>query len=670
MATWGNLQTWTWDSLSAFTWGNLSDGFGSSPSTIQTRQRTPLPRPRRGQFFAVVPAPIQATFPTFTDQAGPRPRFAPKPRRGHFAEPPWGQGAVTTAYPALTDQAGPRPRFAARLRRGHWFEPAWPQGRQGSLYPTFTDPPGSRPRCLPKLRRGAFYAPPWPQGTQGQPYPSFTDPAGNRPRWAPKLRRGHLIEPGWPQADQGLAYPSFTEPSGPRPRFAAKLRRGHFIDVPVLPLVPPPPGSVSPERRRIYTARRGHFAEPAWGQATQGVAFPTFLHQSGPRPRLAPKLRRGHFSEAPAITVIPSFAVFIDPPGTRPRWFPRPARGRFASPPWPQGAQGSPYPTFTDQAGSRPRWLPRLRRGHFVEPPWVPPVVVPPPPFLVARHQPARVVRRARFVEPPWTTRVSPPPSTMVSRRRGLPRVQRRKRFDPPWTPVATPGFLITRRAKVASPRRGKIISPPWKQGPQYYWDPTILRGRVSLFRPVRRGHLAEPGWPQGLAPTRQIVLYFGRIDLKWLLGPIPGSNWSFGRFYDKWQIFSDPGSAWALGKPETKWALGGPYVGANPLVGAISAESLEYIRIPVIASVNSVIINPTTDVVKMAFLASSSAPTVGDWQTASWDIAGPNQYQAQCLIGPGGTIALAKGSYYVWVMVTDNPEIVVRQVGTITVTT
>src|SRR5215213_2781554 len=99
-----------------------------------------------------------------------------------------------------------------------------------------------------------------------------------------------------------------------------------------------------------------------------------------------------------------------------------------------------------------------------------------------------------------------------------------------------------------------------------------------------------------------------------------------------------------------------------------ISAQSKEYLKIPVSARDNSGIINPTGDPVAFAFLAPESPPvggttwTSGDWETATGFGTGDPVYKARCLIGPGGAVALAAGSYDVWVRVGHNTEVVMRK--------
>lgn len=118
------------------------------------------------------------------------------------------------------------------------------------------------------------------------------------------------------------------------------------------------------------------------------------------------------------------------------------------------------------------------------------------------------------------------------------------------------------------------------------------------------------------------------------------------------------------LGRVVPKWEVG-------VLQGtSISSQSLEYVRIgSVSAQFGGIAVNPTADVVKMAFMSSTAAPSVSDWKTASWNTVGAGQYQIQCLIGPGGVIQLTPGYWYVWVQITDNPETIVRSADILQVT-
>ncbi len=119
----------------------------------------------------------------------------------------------------------------------------------------------------------------------------------------------------------------------------------------------------------------------------------------------------------------------------------------------------------------------------------------------------------------------------------------------------------------------------------------------------------------------------------------------------------------WTLGPPITKWQIGGN------LVLTIPAASLEYVRVPVQAVSNGVWLDPTADTVKMAFLATFDEPAAGDWKTATWNTVGGGLYQAQCLVGPTGTVTLTAGTWYLWVQITATPEAVVRQAGQLQVT-
>ncbi len=159
---------------------------------------------------------------------------------------------------------------------------------------------------------------------------------------------------------------------------------------------------------------------------------------------------------------------------------------------------------------------------------------------------------------------------------------------------------------------------------------------------------VADAFWPLWGTPPRTPTFSYGRTALRWCVGDLAPSNW-------------------AAGVNSLKWSIGGIQMDAEV---PISALSLEYIRVPVMATVNGQAANPTTDVVKMAFLQGlSTQPSVGDWKTASWDTGnGTGQYFAQCLVGPAGAVTLTAGTWYVWIQISDNPEIPVRQVGVLQV--
>lgn len=105
----------------------------------------------------------------------------------------------------------------------------------------------------------------------------------------------------------------------------------------------------------------------------------------------------------------------------------------------------------------------------------------------------------------------------------------------------------------------------------------------------------------------------------------------------------------------------------------SISALSTEYVEVPVRATSGGLPYNPTADAVQMAFIAGWTEPQNSDWQPASWAWTTPvtgTWYAAQCLVGPqNGGFDLAIGTYNVWVKITDNPAVPVRNTGTLTIT-
>lgn len=107
----------------------------------------------------------------------------------------------------------------------------------------------------------------------------------------------------------------------------------------------------------------------------------------------------------------------------------------------------------------------------------------------------------------------------------------------------------------------------------------------------------------------------------------------------------------------------------------SFSAASLEPVLVSVFAVRNGTAVDPTSDTVAMAFLPEppeEASPEADDWETASWETdatTDPDQYRAKCLVGPGGDATLAAGTWYVWVKVTDSPDVPVKYSGVIRVT-
>jgi len=101
-----------------------------------------------------------------------------------------------------------------------------------------------------------------------------------------------------------------------------------------------------------------------------------------------------------------------------------------------------------------------------------------------------------------------------------------------------------------------------------------------------------------------------------------------------------------------------------------ISVLSTVYVQVPIEAIESGAAIDPTSDTVKMAFMAAWAPPGSGDWKTAVWDTStAPGIYLAQCLVGPAGTVTLATGTYDIWVQISASPETPVLQGGTLTIT-
>lgn len=105
-----------------------------------------------------------------------------------------------------------------------------------------------------------------------------------------------------------------------------------------------------------------------------------------------------------------------------------------------------------------------------------------------------------------------------------------------------------------------------------------------------------------------------------------------------------------------------------TPGAAVISRLSVEFIIVPVNAVFDGATFNPTGDIVQFAFTVGyGSQPQT--WYVGSWD-ANPVQgiwYNAKILVGPSiSAVTLAPGTYTVWVKITDNPEVPVRQAGSL----
>jgi hypothetical protein len=93
-----------------------------------------------------------------------------------------------------------------------------------------------------------------------------------------------------------------------------------------------------------------------------------------------------------------------------------------------------------------------------------------------------------------------------------------------------------------------------------------------------------------------------------------------------------------------------------------MSQLSTQYVFIPVTATKSGIPYNPTGDPVVFAFAATAThVPQISDWVAGSWDVNTSSvlfPYSAKCLVGPAGIINPGIGRYYMYIKITDNPEI------------
>jgi hypothetical protein len=89
--------------------------------------------------------------------------------------------------------------------------------------------------------------------------------------------------------------------------------------------------------------------------------------------------------------------------------------------------------------------------------------------------------------------------------------------------------------------------------------------------------------------------------------------------------------------------------------VERVSALSKARVNLSVRADADGLPYDPTHATPEMAFMSSPlTEPSSGDWKTATWDVTRIGSYIMQCLVGPGGTVTLPRGGYYVWARITD----------------
>jgi hypothetical protein len=105
-----------------------------------------------------------------------------------------------------------------------------------------------------------------------------------------------------------------------------------------------------------------------------------------------------------------------------------------------------------------------------------------------------------------------------------------------------------------------------------------------------------------------------------------------------------------------------------------MSHLSTQYVFIPVQATKSGVAYNPTGDVVQMAFMPQATqSPGNTDWVAASWDTNATSviyPYSVKCLVGPSGVINPGLGTFYIYLKITDSPEVPVLLGGILQITT
>lgn len=137
----------------------------------------------------------------------------------------------------------------------------------------------------------------------------------------------------------------------------------------------------------------------------------------------------------------------------------------------------------------------------------------------------------------------------------------------------------------------------------------------------------------------------------------------SRGRFVAAAPVYEDV--VFTFGELSSKWEF-------TMLTLRANAESRARVQIDVRADSDGLPYDPTSAIAEMAFMAGPLIePGAGDWKACNWDVTRVGTYVMQCLVGPGGTVSLAKGGYYVWARLTDaaSGEIPLRQVARFLVT-
>jgi hypothetical protein len=103
------------------------------------------------------------------------------------------------------------------------------------------------------------------------------------------------------------------------------------------------------------------------------------------------------------------------------------------------------------------------------------------------------------------------------------------------------------------------------------------------------------------------------------------------------------------------------------------SQLSTEFTRIAISATASGVDVDPTADLVEMAFVPQGTVPAAGDWKTGSWEqdvSTTPTTHLARVLVGPGtgGVVTLTPGLFDAYVRIHDSTELPVIKAGPVRV--
>ena len=118
---------------------------------------------------------------------------------------------------------------------------------------------------------------------------------------------------------------------------------------------------------------------------------------------------------------------------------------------------------------------------------------------------------------------------------------------------------------------------------------------------------------------------------------------------------------------PAVRFAFG------TPDSSGMSQLATLYWRVPVAATTSGTTYNPTGDTVQFAFMPTATqVPGNSDWVSGSWETGTASllyPYTARCLVGPAGTINPGLGTFYMYLKITDSPEIPVLIAGQLQIT-